>query len=276
MSIGDRLKEFLLRWDQPYKFAAHLTFLGIFGTIIGSYLQYNSWRDEKNLSRYENELSSAIATASEIVAALSTVMNQQQMLLFTFANAEGYEGPIEDQIRRYLLGNAKALQTRYFETHGELRQNIDALTGKAALYLDRPVETDARRAETLGEQVFLASNRDQLRNEGFDCKAHMPVKHTVLQLDEHKINWDSVRDNVETFFYCLDEIHNSLLFVRAWAESSSASSHDRGTTGKRVDSLKTDVTLQSRRLKALIAISNDKIETLRLKDRPQGFIQHQL
>jgi hypothetical protein len=98
----------------------------------------------------------------------------------------------------------------------------------------------------------------------------------LSQLKEHKINWDSVREQTETFYYCLDEIHSSLLFVRVWAQSGVAEELDRADVQKRIDKLKTDVGIQASRLRALISTSNDKIEALRLRDRPQGFFQHQL
>jgi hypothetical protein len=294
-TLGRSLKRISVWIDRPFKFAGHLAFLGIIGAILGSYFQYNTWRDEKNLARYESELSDAIATSSEIVKALSSVMNLQQMLLFTFANASGYEGSVTDNQRKYLIKSGKDLQERYVEARANLRQNIDALAGKAALFIDRPVEADSHRVANVSvflskidqQQTeaavassisdFLISNRDQLREEGFDCAQHMPDQNAGSQLKDRKINWNSVRENIATFYYCLEDIHSpSLLFVRVWAESGEITDMDQDEIHKRVDKLTRDVALQSRRLAALISLSNEKIEALRLKDKPQGFIQHQL
>jgi hypothetical protein len=293
-TLGRSLKRIFAAIDRPFKFAGHLTFLGIIGAILGSYFQYNSWRDEKNLARYESELSNAISTSSEIVNSLSSVMNLQQMLLFTFANASSYEGPVAENLQKYLVTSAKDLLTKYVDARTNLRQNIDALAGKAALFLDRPVESDTRRLAMVSgflskidrQQTeaavassisdFLLSNRDQLREEGFDCAQHMPGKDTGSQLKTRKINWNSVRENIATFYYCLEEIHSpSLLFVRAWAQSGQIKDIDQDEIRKRVDKLKRDIDLQSRRLAALISLSNEKIEALRLKDKPHGFLQHQ-
>src|ERR1700759_3087404 len=147
-STTSRLREFISSFEHLYKFAAHLAFVGVIGTIIGSYFQYTSWREEKILTRHQAELGTAITADNEVILALSSVMNLQSMLLFSFKNAEGYEpGSISAQMSSYISNNAKGLQKRYFEARTNLRQNIDALADKAALFIDRPAEPDSRRAE---------------------------------------------------------------------------------------------------------------------------------
>jgi hypothetical protein len=123
-----RVKHFLSSLDRPYKFTAHLAVFGLTGTIIGSYFQYASWREEKILTRHESELKSAIKADTEIISALSSVMNLQSMLLFGFKNAEGYEGgTISAQLHAYLSKSANDIQKSYFEARTNLRLNIDAI-----------------------------------------------------------------------------------------------------------------------------------------------------
>ena len=70
----------LVQLDRPFRFAAHLTFVGIVGVVIAAVVQYSSWRDEKQRARHAEELSNAILNFSEISGALSGVMNLQQIL----------------------------------------------------------------------------------------------------------------------------------------------------------------------------------------------------
>lgn len=82
-------RRFLSAFDRPFRFAAHLAIFGLIGTIIGSYFQYTSWREEKILTRHESELKSAIDAHTEIIAALSAVMNLQSMLFVRICKCRG-------------------------------------------------------------------------------------------------------------------------------------------------------------------------------------------
>jgi hypothetical protein len=274
-----RTKHFLSSLDQPYKFTAHLAIFGLVGTIIGSYFQYASWREEKILTRHENEMKSAIKADTEIISALSSVMNLQSMLLFGFKNAEGYEGGVvSQQLHTYLSKSANDIHKSYFEARTNLRLNIDAMADKAALFIDRPNETDSRRADDQERQrpMPLISNRDELRAENFSCEQHLP-RSDKTTLKNQVIDWSNVHDEVRTFYYCLEDIHSELLFVRVWAESSGAApDYDRPDVQKRLASLETKVSLQGIRMSALMSASNHKIEALRLKELPQGFFRYQL
>ena len=52
-----RFHAFVDRLDRPFRFAGRLTLVGIvlgfLGTIMGSFFQYTSWREEQNLARYK-------------------------------------------------------------------------------------------------------------------------------------------------------------------------------------------------------------------------------
>jgi len=97
-------------------------------------------------------------------------------------------------------------------------------------------------------------------------------------LKKQVINWINVRDEVRTFYYCLEDIHNALLFVRVWAESSggAAPDYDRPEVQRRLAFLEARVSQQGIRMGALMSASNHKIEALRLKELPQGFFRYQL
>ena len=138
------LKRALSGLDQPFRWAANLSFLGIVGTFFAAYMQYNSWSDEKNLARYREELSSAMAVFSEIAGPLSSMVNLQEILFFTYKNALGHYGSVDVKTKAYLTRNANKAYTDYVDTRTALRKNIDVLAGKAELFIDRPLQPDHR------------------------------------------------------------------------------------------------------------------------------------
>jgi hypothetical protein len=270
-------KRLVFTLDKSYRFATNFALIGLIGTVIGSYFQYNAWRDEKALARYQDELASSIATFSEVAGALSAVMNLQQILFYSYKNAAGFLGPIDDQTRFFLSESAKEQAKEYFAARTSLRKNIDVLAGKTSLFIDRPVETDERRVELLKQPEYVVSDRDSLRSEGFTCQLNLPRSDPRFEeLKTRSIDWNSARDQVATFYWCLDEIHNEMLFVRVWAQSGKIADGDKDNCARQHMMWKSqhDIELQTVRLNALIAVSTKKIEQLRLRDRPRGFLAH--
>jgi hypothetical protein len=76
------LGRMLLELDRPFRWLANLSVLGLIGTFVAAYMQYNSWRNEKNITRYREELSSAMAVFSEIAGPLSSMINLQEILFY--------------------------------------------------------------------------------------------------------------------------------------------------------------------------------------------------
>lgn len=277
------LQNFFKQLDRPYRFATNLAFFGLLGTIVGAYFQYNSWRDEKTLARYHEELATANATFSELASALSSVMNLQQMLFYTHRDAHD---TWDDGTYIYLSDNAKRVYENYFSARTALRQNIDILSGKAALFIDRPLDSDEKRIEKLAESKtlaeikklaetnFVVSNRDILSREGLNCAEHMPNRDQPTQLKSITIDWTSVRQQVAAFYFCSDAIHYSLLPIRIWAQSGDHI-QDIDDFHPKNPAFKCELERQALRLNAIILTSLKKIEALRLKGLPRGFFRHQ-
>jgi hypothetical protein len=270
------LQKFFMWLDRPYRFATNLAFFGLLGTVLGAYFQYNSWRDEKTLARYQDELSTASSTFSEVAQALSSVMNLQQILFYSYKNALDYYGPVNERTRTYLSDSAKRTYENYFVARTALRQNIDILSGKAALFLDRPIESDDQRVEMLMNTTFVVSNRDKLEEEGFQCPIHLPdLVQRKVALKTMVIDWNSARQHIGTFYYCSDAIHYQMLFIRMWAQSGAVDNEDNEKVRNEIDAIDKNLKLQTDRLNAFISISLEKIELLRLRGRPKGFLRHQ-
>ena len=270
------LKRALSGLDQPFRWAANLSFLGIVGTFFAAYMQYNSWSDEKNLARYREELSSAMAVFSEIAGPLSSMVNLQEILFYTYKNALGHYGSVDVKTKAYLTRNANKAYTDYVDTRTALRKNIDVLAGKAELFIDRPLQPDHRRSNEPTEAPFIASERDLLRNAQFDCSQHIPDQNrSKLPLATMTLDWSRAKHHVATSYYCLEELHSFLLPVRIWAEAAIPPDGPEKIEIPREEKIKTGFTLQVQRLNDFIVLSSRNIETIRLRDRTGGFFKHQ-
>jgi hypothetical protein len=89
--IFGRLKKKLLFAEDTVVFFKHLSILGlvggVIGTAVGSYFQYVSWREEQNIARYKEDFAAGTAVFSDVASTLSTAVNLQQILYFTFRDA---------------------------------------------------------------------------------------------------------------------------------------------------------------------------------------------
>jgi hypothetical protein len=265
----------LVEFDRPFRWLANLSVLGLIGTFVAAYMQYNSWRDEKNITRYREELSSAMAVFSEIAGPLSSMINLQEILFYGYKNALGHYGPIDSKTRAYLTRNTNEAYKDYTQTRTALRKNVDVLAGKAELFIDRPIQADRSREKQPYEQ-FMASERDLLRNAKFDCKQHMPGPgRSEVTLVTMTIDWNRVKHHVATSYYCLEELHTLLLPVRIWADANVAPDGENRIDIPHEQDIKDGFVLQVKRLNEFIAVSSRNIETIRLRDRTKGFFQHQ-
>jgi hypothetical protein len=271
------LRRALLLLDRPFQFAARLTSFGAVGVILASIIQYSAWRDEKNLARHHEELTNAISNYSEISGALSADMNLQQILYFTYKNALGYYGEVDDRKYKYLFTSAKSVSSEYANLRTKLREEIDVLTGKADLFIDRPTTKYSKRASAqasfIDPQVF--SNRDLIRKNGFDCTRHLPDASPTT-IANIVINWQETRYHVWTLYFCLEERHSALLPMRIWA-SQEGPQADQGPKAPvdKMDGIEKAFDLDTKRLDALILLASVKIEEIRLRSQEDGFFRHQ-
>jgi hypothetical protein len=222
------LQRFILSLDRPFRFFANLTSLGIISVIIAAIVQYSAWRDEKNLARHQEELTHAISSFSDLSGTLSAVMNLQQILFYTYREALGYDGKVDDWTTEYDVTNVKAISTDYFTSRTTLRKNIDVLIAKTDLYLDRPTKSEGQRVadQSPADEPQVFSNRDLLRENGFKCKQHMPIESERVSVGRITLSWSQARHHVATFYYCLEDIHYSIFPIRAWASMDTTKSDD--------------------------------------------------
>ena len=273
--------------DQPFRFAGKLTFvafiLGAFGSLTGAYVQYTAWRDEKNVARYNEDLKNSIATLSELSGTLSAIMNLQQLLFYTFQDA--LEKNVEADHNGFLFKNANELYEDYLPTRVSLRKNIDALVAKTKVFLDLPADADrdiVRAPDLVSNPLDIsASNRSLLSDVGFNCKKHLPIpfsEQVVLKSEGEAItiDWYNTKHHLNTFYFCLEEVHFNIIEIRTWAAGATLLEEDKGRIKRKMDSIEEDLNVLSFRYNALMAVAISKVEEIRLRERPKTFLCHQI
>jgi hypothetical protein len=278
----------LLSLDRPFRFVANLTSLGLVSVIVAALIQHSAWRDDKQLTRHKEELSSAISNFSEIAGFLSAAMNLQQILYFTHKNAAGTFGPNDLQQLNYLSTSARSVLADYTASRLNLRKSVDILIGKADLFIDRPARPEAQRSVTnvaKTDNLLVISNRDILRGEGFRCSEHLSQPEPI-NLKTLSIDWQQTRNHVGTFYYCLEDLHSRIFDIRVWAhavEVQRAGQPDETTAPKpavrlsdeNMKQIEHGFDLQTRRLSDFIVVTTARIEEMRLRTKDNGFFRHQ-
>jgi hypothetical protein len=130
-------------------FFKHLSILGlvggVIGTAVGSYFQYVSWREEQNIARYKEDFAAATAVFGDVASTLSTAVNLQQILYFTFRDA--VDAGVDKNDDAFQTKTARDTYKSYAEARNALRERIDALARKMEIYIDWP--SDRNRDPTV-------------------------------------------------------------------------------------------------------------------------------
>jgi hypothetical protein len=213
--------------DEAFMFLKKLSIVGLIGTAVGSYFQWVSWREEQNIARYKQDFDAATALFAEAGTSLSTAMNQQQLLYFTYAAAT------EPDVRNgeFLAKSGHEIFKAYVDARNSLRQNIDTLARKLEIYVDWP--SDRARdftVQTSGDPL----NSRAFGGYNFRCSADFPDASSLESLKKKisipnednslkplTIDWGSTKHHIITFQYCFERLHSKILRAREWASQSA-------------------------------------------------------
>jgi hypothetical protein len=159
------------RWLwNTFKGVSLVTVLGGLFTVLSSlavgYFQYLSAYQEKVSSQAKDDMTLAATTFSEISHPFSEMQALQQTLYIDFARAFGEKSSASDKAQA--TKEAQAISERYEKARNELRENIDLLTRKAEIYIDRASDPYRDPAEKHNVDPDPLSRR-VLRNSDFDC-----------------------------------------------------------------------------------------------------------
>jgi hypothetical protein len=79
------------RFEEPAKAAGRFTVVtaavSFIGWLVTSVIQYNSWRTENDLKRYEEDLTQATKTFADASDAFSKALTLQQQLVYNYVDA---------------------------------------------------------------------------------------------------------------------------------------------------------------------------------------------
>jgi hypothetical protein len=179
--LFERFKKKLLFADETVVFFKHLSILGlvggVIGTAVGSYFQYVSWREEQNIARYKEDFAAATAVFSDVASTLSTAVNLQQILYFTFRDA--VDAGVDRNDDAFQTKTARDTYKSYVDARNALRERIDALARKMEIYVDWP--SDRNRDPTV-QRSADPLNSHSLGGYDFDCTKYLPNSTSIETL----------------------------------------------------------------------------------------------
>jgi hypothetical protein len=168
-SIIGRLKKSFLSTEETVSLLKNLSIVGLLGTVIGSYFQYVSWREEQNIARYKEDFTAATAVFADAADALSRAMNLQQLVYFNFTAAinAGVDGD-DDALQ---TKSGRNIYTSYVDARNSFRQRNDTLAHKLEIYIDWP--SNSNRDPTV-QKSGDPLNSHLLGDYDFDCDKYLP------------------------------------------------------------------------------------------------------
>jgi hypothetical protein len=137
----------------------------VLSSLAVGYFQYLNAYQEKVSSLAKEDMTLAAATFTDISHAFSEMQALQQTLYTDFADAVG--GKSDAGGKALATNNARAISERYEKARIALRENIDLLTRKAEIYIDRASDSrDPAEKHNVDEDPL---SRRVLRDYAFDC-----------------------------------------------------------------------------------------------------------
>ncbi len=175
-----------LRWLSKFKHGLDivkgLSVLTVLSSLAVGYFQYLNAYQEKVSSLAKEDMTLAAATFTDISHAFSEMQALQQTLYTDFAHAVGEKSDAGD--KALVTNNARAISERYEKARIELRENIDLLTRKAEIYIDRASDSrDPAEKHNVDDDPL---SRRVLRDYAFDCsdKFNFPAFGNVNAPDD--------------------------------------------------------------------------------------------
>jgi hypothetical protein len=273
----------ILMVEQTAVLLKNLTIVGMVGTIIGAYFQYNSWREEHIISEYKENFAKATDAFAESSKALSMAMNLQHIIFFTFKNA--VDSNVETQKDSFLVKSSRDVYKAYVEARTTLRGGVNVFARKAEIYIDWPSNKDrdpAKAADPGSDPISL----DTLGVYNFRCDRHMPDRSVnalePLSLPGQggaaalQVDWRSVKHQLLTFYLCFDRAHSEMLVAREWASESPVDATAKAKFIEGFPHMQAILDRQVERMNALMMLSMRRIEQIRLKYEPTSFLCHLL
>ncbi len=278
-SIWARLKRNILWAEGTAVFLKNLSIVGLIGTVIGSYFQYVSWREEQNIARYKEDFAAATATFADTSRTLSAAMNLQQIVYFTFKNAVNADVDTKDDA--FLTKSGREIYKGYADARNSLREDIDAVAGKMEIYLDWPSDRSREPGLKISGDPL---NGNSIGGYDFDCDKYLPDYRSIDTLtaisipkpnaQPLQVDWRSTKHHVVTFQYCFERVHSSILVAREWASRSAVDPAAKEKIIRNEDRIQASLDRMVERLHAFMTLAMWRIEDIRLRYQTKGYFCH--
>jgi hypothetical protein len=269
----------------------------VIGTAIATFLQYRAGENEQNLARYKEDFASATTAFSEVTMGLQAATHLQSALFTNFS--EAVKTKTYDDRKAFLTKSGEDLYKKYVDERLKLQNNIDLLARKVEIYIDWA--SDLRRDPSKASHgADLLGNSSVLALYDFDCAKNNPSRRKLTHETSvdipHKTNpsrhllridWNSAKHHVYSLYYCFEQAHEAIRGALQWGSDSAIDPAERArlipaatTDGqewreevaRRHHGIKELLDDAVERLTAFNTLSMQRIEQIRLRYRPKGFV----
>src|SRR5258708_34995251 len=204
----DRLKHGFLLAEETVVVLKNLSIVGLIGTIVGSYFQYVSGREKQTIAPYKEVFAAATEVFASTASGLSTAMNLQQLVYFTYRDAIDSGADSNDDA--FQTKSGRAIYKDYVDARTSLRENIDTFAHKMEIYIDWPSDRGRDPTVQISNDPL---NSHSVGSYDFDCDKFFPDYHstnTLMPVSIPKkdsgtalqVDWRSTKHHVVTFQYC--------------------------------------------------------------------------
>ena len=298
-SRWSRFKAALIRTEQEFTVFKGLTFVSVLGTILVGYFQYLSAYEDKVSTQYKEDFTAATAAFTEISNEFATGQTLQQLLFFNYLEVAATDA--EKNAKVLPAKSAREIYKTYSAARTSLRQNVDVLARKVEMQIDwasnrkrdpgepRDINVDPLSRAKLGEYNFDCDDPNNMphfahqtpKTEGdkkfksfVDLQARDDNHNIVPGRPKIHIDWYSAKHHLWTMFYCFEGTHNAIAAAREWASDSQVDDKDSAKFVKNADAIRAALDLQVLRLQAFMSLAMLRIENIRVRYRPNGFLCH--
>ncbi|CCD87104.1 protein of unknown function [Bradyrhizobium sp. ORS 285] len=292
-----------LDWNQKLSVVKNLTFITIATGFLGGYFQYLSAYDAKVSALAEADMKAATETFVTISNAYAEAQMLQELIFYNFAAATA--AGVDPGDKALTTKAANETFAPYTKARMALRQNSSIFAHKAEIYIDwasdrgrdpdapRVLDQDPLNEALLGTYDFdcdAEANMPRLGvtgpalDEADPCRADAPPAQPAQRINlcarrepgrrPVTIDWQSAKHHLLTMHFCFEQSHRQISTARVWASSNTVG--DDRVKAFRNDEARYRAALDKQvvRLNAFMRLTMARLESIRVKYRPSGFLCH--
>ena len=295
-----------LDWNQRLSVVKSLTFVTIATGFLGGYFQYLSAYEAKVGALAEADMKAATETFVTISNAYAEAQMLQELIFYNFAAAVETGADPGDKALTTKAGNENFAP--YTKARMALRQNSSIYAHKAEIYIDwasdlgrdpdaqRMLDQDPLNETLLGSYDFdcdaeanmprLGITGSAASDEAHACRADAPPPRPAQRINlcpkagasaarrPVTIDWQSAKHHLLTLHFCFEQSHRQMATARVWASNNVVSDDRMKAFRDNEARYRAALDKQVVRLNAFMSLTMARLESIRVKYRPSGFLCH--